>query len=125
MKRQAITLDNLLVYRSEVVLLLAVLLFSLFISKSVLAHGGKHQDESFTRLQAAQKAIELYDRLVAQEKLEPTWETELEEIEVSIRMKENRRETVVSFQRDHGDPSTVFIFFDADGNYAGSNFTGK
>lgn len=108
-----------------IALLCAIALYGLVSPGSALAHGGKHQDGKFTRFQAVQKAITLYDQLITQGKLEPGWETELEEIEVNTRTTGERNDTVVSFHRDHGKPDTVYIFFDADGEYAGSNFSGE
>jgi len=32
---------------------------------------------------------------------------------------------MIVFHRSEGDPKAVYIFFDAAGKYAGSNFTGK
>ena len=87
-------------------------------------HGGKHADE-FTQLQALQKATELYEQLISKGKLDPSWETGLQNISISGRKSEGKNEVVVSFERQDGDPKMVYIFFDAKGNYAGSNFTGK
>jgi len=58
---------------------------------------------------------------VASGKIEESWETGLKRVE--IRMQGD--ETVVSFSRKEGDPESLFIFFDGNGEYAGSNFTGK
>ena len=116
---------NLPSWKGAILITFCTALLSLIISGVAAAHGGKHQDDKLTRFQAVQKAVDLYDQLIAQGKLEPGWETELEEIEVNTRMKENRREMIVSFHRDHGEPDTVYIFFDENGNYAGSNFTGQ
>lgn len=113
------------VWKGAVLILFSMAMLSLIVAGIAAAHGGKHQDDKLTRFQAVQKAVNLYDQLISQGKLEPGWETELEEIEVNTRMKENRRETMVSFHRDHGEPDTVYIFFDENGNYAGSNFTGQ
>ena len=50
------------------------------------AHGpGGHGDNTFTALQAADKGMELYDRLVEEGKLEGTWETQLTAIKVDTR----------------------------------------
>jgi hypothetical protein len=90
------------------------------------AHGpGGHGGVSFTALSAAKKGIELYDRLVAGGKIDETWETELVNISVSERALDNRNEYVVQFERAQGDPRSVYIFFDTQGEYLGSNFTGK
>ncbi|MBW2585186.1 MAG: hypothetical protein JRE36_16935, partial [Deltaproteobacteria bacterium] len=44
---------------------------------------------------------------------------------ISNRQKNNKEEVVVVFHRLEGDPRAVYIFFNADGKYAGSNFTGE
>ena len=97
-----------------------------FLAASAFAHGPKgHGGQSFTALMAAKKGIRLYDKLVADGKLEESWETELSAIQVSSRSRENTKEFVVQFDRREGDPLSVFIFFTAAGKYSGSNFTGK
>ena len=105
--------------------IIILMLISLLISTiPVFGHGGKHADE-FTHLQALQKATEMYDRLIANGKLDQSWETKLIRVNVSNRQKGEKKEIVVSFQRAEGDPQSVYIFFTAKGKYAGSNFTGK
>jgi len=105
---------------------LFLLLILLFTAAVVFAHGGKeHEMGEFTHLAALKKATELYDKLIGSRKLDPAWETDLEKVEVSHRQKGNDTEVVVAFYRDEGDPKTVFIFFTAAGEYAGSNFTGE
>lgn len=98
----------------------------LFVAGSVFAHGGKgHSTDVFTTLQALQKATEFYDQLLWSGKLPGSWETDLARVEISNRNKGGRQEIVVSFERPTGEPKTVYIFFSADGRYAGSNFTGQ
>ena len=93
---------------------------------SALAHGPKgHGGQSFTALEAAKKGITLYDKLVAGGKLEESWETELSGIKVFSRNRENTAEFVVQFDRNRGEPRSVFIFFNDEGTYSGSNFTGQ
>jgi hypothetical protein len=87
-------------------------------------HGGKHTDK-FTQLQALQKATKLFDQLVTKGKLDQSWETGLENVAISKRKNKDKDEVLVSFQREEGDPKAVYIFFDSDGKYIGSNFTGK
>ena len=90
------------------------------------AHGGKtHGGNQFTALQAVQKAIQLYDRLIIDGKLDETWETGLKSIDVNTREKDGIIETRVGFQRSAGSPGSVYIFFSADGSYSGSNFDGN
>ena len=90
------------------------------------SHGGKtHGGEMFSAFQAVQKATQLYDRLIASGKLSEAWETELKTIHIAVRKPKDRREYVVQFQRAEGDPDSVYFFFDQEGEYAGSNFTGK
>ena len=98
----------------------------LFISASlVYSHGGKHAPGEFTHLQALKKATELYDQLIEKGKLDQSWENKLSQVDVFKRGPEDKNEIVVSFQRASGDPKNVYIFFDAGGKYAGSNFTGE
>jgi len=87
-------------------------------------HGGKHSDK-FTHLQALQKATKLFDQLVTKGKLDQSWETGIENVAISKRKNKGKDEVVVSFQREQGDPKTVYIFFDSNGKYVGSNFTGQ
>jgi len=90
------------------------------------SHGGKsHGGSGFSSLQAVQKATELYDRLIKTEKLEEAWETGLTTIDVSTRQADGKREYVVRFSRVEGDPGSVYFFFDQQGEYSGSNFTGQ
>ena len=89
-----------------------------------LGHGGKHSDQ-FTHLQALQKATQLFDQLVNKGKLDEKWETDLQNVAVSKRNLNGKEETVVAFQRATVDPKHVYIFFSAEGKYAGSNFSGE
>jgi hypothetical protein len=92
----------------------------------VLGHGPKgHGGNEFTHFSAAKKGIELYDKLLAQGKLNETWEVGLTDIQVFSRTRENMKETVVRFTRKEGDPRSVYIFFNSAGEYSGSNFSGK
>ena len=105
---------------------LFISLITVFTAAVVFAHGGKaHDMGEFTHLAALKKATELYDKLIGSRKLDPAWETDLDKVEVSRRQKGNDTEVVVAFYRDEGEPKTVFIFFDAAGEYTGSNFTGE
>ena len=112
------TLNHVLVFA---ILLLVISIFAV----PAFGHGGKHAADQFTHLQALQKATELYDRLIGNEKLDQSWETGLVRVDVSTRQKGDKMEIVVSFQRAEGEPQTVFIFFSAEGKYAGSNFSGE
>lgn len=108
--------------------LMITVIISIWIAISitpVFGHGGKHAADGFTHLQALQKATELYDQLIANGKLDQSWETSLVRVDVSDRQKGNEKEIVVSFQRSEGEPQAVYIFFSANGKYAGSNFTGE
>ena len=90
------------------------------------SHGGKTHDEAtFTAFQAAQKAIKLFDRLITSGKLSKEWETGLKSIKISTGNSSDKHEYVVQFERDKGDPSSVYFFFNQDGEYSGSNFTGS
>ena len=66
----------------------------------------------------------LYDQLLAKGKLEETWESKLSEIKVFSRNRNSKKELVVQFNRIGSKPQSVFIFFDENGEYSGSNFTG-
>jgi Family of unknown function (DUF6488) len=92
---------------------------------TVFAHGGKGHGSGgdFTNLEALKKATELYDKLIASEKLEVGWETTVEKVQIAERRKGAEVEKVVSFSRSAGEPKTVYIFFKSSGEYAGSNFT--
>jgi hypothetical protein len=95
-------------------------------SPAAFGHGGKkHAEGSFTQLQALQKAVKLYDRLIQGGKLKESWETGLKQVDISIRKKNGNKEFVVLFKRSEGNSDKVYFFFKADGKYAGSNFTGK
>ena len=106
---------------------IAMILAILLAATPLFAHGGKpHAAGAFTPLNALQKAVELYDKLVDTGKLEESWEIHLTKVEVSTRPERHGGKAyVVSFQRNAGEPKAVYIFFSADGKYAGSNFTGK
>ena len=96
------------------------------VSALVYAHGGKgHGAGEFTHLEALKKATEIYDKLIESNKLDASWETDLERVTIAERRKDDATETVVTFQRKKGEPRSVFIFFTDQGRYAGSNFTGK
>jgi hypothetical protein len=89
-------------------------------------HGGKtHAAEPFSAFEAVQKATALYDRLIVSGKVPEAWETDLISIQVTVRGTENSRETVVRFTRSGGDPDSIFFYFNRQGDYAGSNFTGE
>ena len=105
---------------------IGLLLSVFFISASLaFSHGGKHAPGEFTNLQALKKATELYDQLIGKGKLDQTWENKLSKVNVFKREKDNKSEIVVSFQRESGEPKTVYIFFNASGKYSGSNFSGE
>jgi len=107
-------------------MIVVVLLLSLSTVQPARSHGGKtHGEAAFTALQAVQKAIQLYDRLIVSGKLPEMWETKLKNIVVNIRNADSNREYVVRFEITQEDPSSVFLFFDQDGEYSGSNFTGS
>jgi hypothetical protein len=93
---------------------------------AVHGHGGKtHGEESFTAFQALQKATELYDRLIVSGKLKENWETGLKRVSIDIRNSNNKREYVVQFEKSEGEPNSVYFYFDQEGKYSGSNFSGK
>jgi hypothetical protein len=112
--------------RIQTWMIIPLIMLGFFIfSTLVFGHGGKHAADEFTHLQALQKATELYDRLIGNGKLDQGWETTLIRVNVSNRQKGNEKDVVVSFERAEGEPKTVYIFFTANGKYAGSNFTGE
>ena len=120
------TIRNLSRPSIKKLMIIAIIFFWISISTTpVVGHGGKHAADEFTHLQALQKATELYDRLIGNGKLDQGWETTLIRVNVSNRQKGNEKEVVVSFERAEGEPQTVYIFFTANGKYAGSNFTGE
>ena len=103
------------------------LIFANIVTPSALfAHGPKgHSGMEITALEVAKKGIELYDRLLASEKLDSSWEIALSDIKVFMRDGGNKGEFVVQFSRTEGDPRSVYIFFNQKGEYSGSNFTGE
>ena len=113
--------ENLSVY-----IAIGFLFFALLISTSLaFSHGGKHAPGEFTNLQALKKATELYDQLIGKGKLDQSWENKLSQVDVFKRSKDDKNEIVVSFQRESGEPKTVYIFFNTSGKYSGSNFSGE
>ena len=112
--------------RWPAIIALALSLLILIGTLPVWSHGGKsHGGTGFSPLQAVQKATELYDRLIKMEKLEEAWETGLTAINVSTRQAGDKPEYVVRFSRVEGNPESVYFFFDQQGEYSGSNFTGQ
>jgi hypothetical protein len=112
-----------LIRLTSIILLFLVVLMSVPL---VSAHGPKgHGGNEFTALEAAKKGIELYDKLVASEKIEKSWEMDLKNIKVFSRQGEGEKELVVKFSRSKGEPQSLYIFFTEKGEYDGSNFTGK
>ena len=103
--------------------IMAVIMLLLFVSLT-LAHGPKGHTDGFTPLQAVKKGSMMYDKLIASGKLDASWETGLETINV-YRRDTGKKEVVVKFSRSTGEPKSVYIFFTEKGDYSGSNFTGK
>lgn len=103
-------------------LIIAALMLA--IGSSLSAHGPKGHAEVFTALAAVKKATLMYDQLVAAGKLDPSWETGLETVNV-YRRDTGKGEIVVRFIRKKGEPQSVYIFFTEKGDYSGSNFSGK
>ncbi len=98
---------------------------TLFWNSSAVGHGGKHQEESATAFKVLQEATVLYDKLLANGKLDPNWETGLVKVEISVQQAKAGNEFTVSFHRREGSPKTVNIFFSQAGKYTGSNFSGE
>jgi len=111
-------------HRIQTLVYITVLAAVTMTAALAFGHGGKHSDK-FTPLQALQKSTKLFDQLVTKGKLDPNWETGLENVTISKRKNNGKDEIVVSFQRQEGDPKAVYIFFDSNGKYTGSNFTGE
>ncbi len=92
----------------------------------VHGHGGKnHAEETFSAFDAVQNATQLYGRLTASGKLPKVWESELKTIKISTRNTVNKLEYIVQFETDAEKPNSVYFFFNQDGVYSGSNFTGE
>lgn len=102
-----------------------VTLAGFMVPLEVPAHGGKTHGESVTALEAFQKATALYDRLIADGKLDESWEAALEKVDVITRRHQDALEYRVGFHRSAGDPQAVYIFLSSEGEYTGSNFDGK
>jgi hypothetical protein len=105
-------------------LIAIIIFFSFFLESSAIAHGPKGHTQAFTMLAAAKKATGMYDKLIASGKLDASWETGLETINVYWR-DTGKKEIVVKFSRSAGEPKSVYIFFNEGGGYSGSNFSGK
>lgn len=111
---------------------IAIIAFAMaFVVTSIIvlpahSHGGKtHDGEAFTAFHALQKATQLFDRLIASGKLPEEWETGLQAVKIDTRNSTKKPEYVVQFERAKGNPISVYFFFNQDGEYSGSNFTGK
>jgi hypothetical protein len=114
------------IVRRKNIIVLSGVIISFMVAAFAFAHGPKgHSGGDFNTLQAAKKGVILYDRLVSSGKLEESWETELASIEIFKKNNGKQMEFVVKFNRSESEPQTVFIFFSGDGQYKGSNFTGK
>ncbi len=112
--------------RRKNIIVSAGVIIIFLIAALAVAHGPKgHSEADFTALQAAKKGVMLYDRLVSSGKLDESWETDLARIEIFKNSNGPQKELVVKFSRLESEPRTVFIFFSGDGQYKGSNFTGK
>ena len=106
--------------------ILFVILSISILSSTGFAHGPKgHSAGTFTSFEAVKQGVKLYDKLLAAGKLDESWEIGLSNIIVLMREREGKKELVVKFTRSQGDPSSVYIFFSNEGQYSGSNFTGK
>ena len=106
--------------------LVVVFISLIFLVVTAMGHGGKEHDaDSFTQLQALQKATKLYDRLIASGRFGEIWEIGLKQVDISIRENNGEKEIIVSFRCIKEKPDTVYFFFKSDGKYAGSNFDGK
>jgi len=110
-------------------MMMALFIFTLMVIAGAMpahSHGGKsHGGSEFTSLQAVQKAVKLYDKLILAGKLPEEWETGLEAINVDTRQSNGKDEVMVQFKKAEGDGGSVYFFFDQKGEYSGSNFTGK
>jgi len=115
---------NDIIRHKNTLMSLSVLFF--FFATLAVAHGPKgHSNGDFTAFQAAKKGMDLYDRLVVSGKLEESWEVDLVNIEIVSKDNKGKKEYIVKFNRKPSEPRTVFIFFSENGEYKGSNFTGK
>jgi uncharacterized protein DUF6488 len=114
------------IIRMKMLVFVMVVGFLSSVATPVFSHGGKtHSDDTFTTFQAVQKATVLYDRLIVSGKLPEVWETGLKTIRISTRNTGNNRETVVQFETINENPNSVYFFFNQDGEYSGSNFSGE
>lgn len=108
------------------VLGISFMALALLTPSAASAHGpGGHGEAEFTAYAAAQKAMTVFDQLISGGKLDPSWETQFAAIQVSRRAIEGRKEFMVKLSRDQGDPASVYVFFDEQGKYSGSNFSGE
>jgi ABC-type phosphate/phosphonate transport system substrate-binding protein len=105
-----------------------VIVFGLIgiVAPSAYGHGGKtNGGETFTAFQVLEKSSKLYDRLIVSGKLTEDWKTGLKRVMIDIRNSDHKREYLVQFEKSKGEPSSVYFFFDQEGEYSGSNFTGN
>ena len=110
----------------SVFLLGITLCIILLVAVPSYGHGPKgHGNTKFTPLSAVKKGLKLYDRLLANGKLDESWEIEFNDIKVVTHEQNDKKELVVQFNRKDGNPRSVFIFFDKNGDYTGSNYTGN
>lgn len=107
--------------------ILLVVWVALILAPAVaMAHGPKpHNQNSPTPLAVLKKGLSLFDKLVSSGKLDETWETGLKGASIGSREHDGRTEHIVTFERMGHQPEAVYIFFDAMGEYSGSNFTGE
>ena len=114
------------IIKAAIIVFIVAIGFNSILVMPAHSHGGKtHGGEAFTALQALQQATQLYDRLIASGKLSGEWETGLKTIKIDTRNSVEKREYVVQFERSEGNPISVYFFFNQNGEYSGSNFTGK
>ena len=109
-----------------VVIFFTIFLMITGVAPQAHSHGGKtHGENEFTPLEAIKKAISLYDKLISSQKIDQSWENDLVNVEVGKRKTDNSEEYVVSFRRNNSNTNTLYIFFNLNGEYVGSNFTGR
>jgi hypothetical protein len=114
---------NFIYYITIIVLLIS--LFMIFPAINLYAHGADgHDENAFTNYDAVKKSLKLFDKLLIKNNLVRGWESDFSEIIVLRPMKE-KDNIVVKISRQKGKPGTLFIFFDKDGKYRGSNFKGR
>lgn len=90
-------------------------------------HGHGHSHGSISSQEAVQKATEKVQQFVKVGKIDSGWAT-IKATNVEKKTFNGRSEWVVSFQNEKikdASKRTLYVFFNMNGNYLATNYTGK